>query len=103
LPKPIDMLQVDCAEEEQEETDYFVALISLLKEKLELPEWGRVKLELTLFNTGKVQTIRVLQTESERNKRYLEQQLISLPFPSFTEELRKEKNHSFLFVFCNEK
>lgn len=103
LPKSIDMLQVNCLEEEQEEMGYFVTLVALLKERLELPEWGRVKLELILFNTGQVQTVHVLQTESEKNGRYLEQRLMSLLFPPFTEELKKEKNHSFLLTFCNEK
>jgi len=103
LPKSIDTLQVNCIEKKHEEMGYFALLVSLLKERLELPEWGRVKLELVLLSTGGVQTIRILQAESEKNRRYLEQQLISLLFPPFTEELKEEKTHSFVLTFCNEK
>jgi len=103
LPKSIDTLQIDRAEEKQEETSYFILLVSSLKEALELPELGKVKLELTLLNTGQVQTVRVLQTESEKNKRYLEQQLMFFGFPPFTEELKNERSHTFVLTFCNEK
>lgn len=103
LPKPIETLQIDRAEQKQEEADYFVILASSLKEALELPEFGKVKLELTLLNTGKVEKVRIVHSESEKNRHYLEQQLLFLLLPPFTEELKKERKHTFVLTFCNEK
>jgi hypothetical protein len=103
LLKPIESLQIDHIEEKQEETSYYILLASSLKEALELPELGKVKLELTLLNTGQVQTLRILEAESEKNKRYLEQQLIFFGFPPFTEDLKNERRHTFVLTFCNEK
>lgn len=100
LPQSINTLQIDLSEEEGE---YSAALVSSLKKKLELPEEGRVKLELILFNSGKMRKVNVLQAESEKNRNYLEQQLRSLTFPPFTKELKKKKEHSFILLFCNEK
>jgi len=98
LPKSIDSLQVD-----REDANYFSILAVFLKEALELPEVGSVKLELTLFKDGRVQQVRVLTSESEKNKHYLEKQIKFLRFPPFTEGLKKERKHTFVLTFCNEK
>ena len=101
LPQHMHELHVD-RPEEQEITSYFTLLVASLKEMLELPEVGRVKLRLVLLNTGQVQAVQILQTESEINGRYLQNRLLSLQFPPFIEELKKESMYSFILVFHNE-
>lgn len=101
LPPSIDTLQIDHVEEEH--NDYFLMIAYTLREKLKLPEYGMVKLELTLINTGKVLKVSVLNTESDKNQWYLERQLPYMEFPPFTEELKKERQHTFALTFCNEK
>ncbi|NGX50178.1 MAG: hypothetical protein K1060chlam2_00019 [Chlamydiae bacterium] len=98
LPKSITRLQID-----GEEVNYFSLLTQRLKEALELPEVGSVKLELTLQSNGRVIKVHVLLAESEKNKHYLEQQLMFLGFPPFTSELITEREHTFVLTFFNEK
>ncbi|MDJ0651501.1 MAG: hypothetical protein QNJ27_00580 [Simkaniaceae bacterium] len=101
FPKNIPSLQVDQTKE-CETSDYFAFLAQTLKEKLELPEYGGVKLELTVHSTGKVLKIRVLQAASEKNRRYLELNLIQVIFPPFGENFKKEQDHTFTLTFSNE-
>ncbi len=100
LPKQIQSLQIDHAEK-KEETDYFISLAHALKEELELPELGEVKLELTVSYTGQVLKLRILQTLSEKNRRYLELNLPRLRLPPFSEDLKNENAHTFTLTFCN--
>lgn len=99
LPKTIPSLQID----ESEADDYFVLLAQTLKEELELPEYGDVKLELTLLKSGKVLNIRVLQATSDKNRKYLELTLPRVVLPPFEEKLKNEHQHTFVLTFCNEK
>ena len=101
LPPSIDTLQIDHVEEEH--NDYFLMIAYILREKLKLPEYGMVKLELTLRNTGRVLKVSVLNAESNKNQWYLERQLPYMEFPPFTEDLKKERQHTFALTFCNEK
>ena len=100
LPKHIQSLQIDHADK-KEETDYFISLAHALKEELELPELGEVKLELTVSHTGQVIKLRILQALSETNRRYLELNLPRLRLPSFSEDLKNENTHTFTLTFCN--
>lgn len=101
FPKNIQSLQVDQIEE-SETSDYFLLLAQSLKEELELPEYGDVKLELTVHNNGRVLKIRVLQTASEINRRYLELNLPKVIFPPFSADFKNEREHTFTLTFCNE-
>ncbi|WP_316359587.1 hypothetical protein [Candidatus Neptunichlamydia sp. REUL1] len=100
LPKQIQSLQIDHADK-KEETDYFISLAHALKEELELPELGEVKLELTVSHTGQVLKLRILQALSEKNRRYLELNLPRLRLPPFSEDLKNENAHTFTLTFCN--
>jgi len=97
LPKLIKKLEID-----GKEGSYFDTLASFLKEALELPEVGGVKLELTLLSDGRVHSLKVVESMSENNKKYLQQELIFLGFPPFTNELKKERQHTFVLNFFNE-
>jgi hypothetical protein len=100
LPKKIQSLQIDHADK-KEETDYLVSLAYALKESLELPEHGDVKLELTVSHTGRVLKLRILQALSEKNRRYLELNLPQMSLPPFNEDLKNENAHTFTLTFCN--
>jgi|GEM_PF-1804837 len=106
LPSPpsIDTLCIDHAKGEQAAKEsYFSILTFALKEALELPELGMVKLELTLMATGQVRAVRILEAESEKNARYLKRQLMVTQLFPFTEELQGQKKCTFVLTFCNEK
>lgn len=100
LPKQIHSLQIDHADK-KEKTDYFVTLAHALKEGLELPEQGEVKLELTVSKTGRVLKLHILYAQSEKNRRYLELNLPQMSLPPFSEELKHENAHLFTLTFCN--
>lgn len=100
LPKYVQSLQIDHADK-KEETDYSISLAHALKEELELPELGEVKLELTVSHTGQVLRLRILQALSEKNQRYLELNLSRLRLPPFSEDLKNETAHTFTLTFCN--
>lgn len=101
LPKTIQNLEIDHLEKEPP-TDYFVILAQTLKNELELPEYGDVKLELTVLNSGRVTRLKVLNASSEKNQRYLELKLPNVILPPFSEDLKNDREHTFTLTFCNE-
>jgi hypothetical protein len=58
-----------------EDSDFVTALTQYLRGSLHLPDFGAVKIELTLQQDGSVAKLVVLKTESEKNKQYLERHL----------------------------
>ena len=72
-------------------------LVSFLHASLNLPEFGEVKIQLTVKKDGTVTHLVVLQAESKKNKAYLEEHLPRLQLPL---ELEQEK--TFTLTFCNE-
>jgi outer membrane biosynthesis protein TonB len=73
------------------------ALASFLHTSLNLPEFGEVKIQMTIKKDGTVARLSVLQAESQKNKAYLEKHLPLLRFP-----LILDKEKTFTFTFCNE-
>ena len=101
VPKNIQSLAIDQLQP-IEASDYFVLLGQTLKEELELPEYGDVRLELTVQNGGRVLKIRVLQAASEKNRRYLELNLPKVILPPFDKDFKNKQQHTFTLTFCNE-
>ncbi|MBS0605859.1 MAG: flagellar hook-length control protein FliK [Verrucomicrobia bacterium] len=98
-------LQIDAMETgswTDADSDYPNLMIGYLHQSLHLPEFGEVKIQLTLRQDGSVAKLVVLNTESEKNKRYLEGSLPKLQFPSFNGSFAKKKEHTFVLTFCNE-
>src|SRR5579872_7503127 len=60
---------------EGEETEYQQSLVQCLHQSLNLPEFGEVKIQLTLSQSGTVEKVVVMKAESEKNKKYLEMHL----------------------------
>lgn len=97
-PRTIDALQRDQPPElEPEQSNYSETLILCLRGALHLPDFGEVKIKLTLRQDGSVETLSVLKTESENNKRYLETHLPHVKFPALNKQ-----EHTFVLTFCNE-
>jgi len=85
----------------EDQAAYANALVACLKRNLVLPEVGEVKIELMLQSSGSLKGFRVLSSQSERNKRFLETELGKIRYPSFTGSLKSEKEHPFVITFSN--
>lgn len=84
------------------EGEYQEALVSYLHQSLNLPEFGEVKIQLTLNRDGTVVKLVVLKTESEKNKKHLEAALPLLKFPPLGGLYSKKQQQTFVLTFCNE-
>ena len=84
-----------------EEHEFSALFLDYLKEQLQLPEKGEVKLEMQLSPEGLVSKIEVLATKSQGNKEYLEEVLPLLAFPFLKHYLKKEKK--IIITFLNEE
>jgi hypothetical protein len=100
-PKPIQNLSID--ESNEEPSSYLSSLVQTLKNHLELPEEGKVRLQITVLKSGRVEKVSILYAESDYNKRYLEHRLIDLSLPPFSDELEGSLKHTFTLNFCHEK
>jgi hypothetical protein len=94
-------LQID-AGEEGEQSSYTDTLTSYLYEQLSLPDYGEVKIQLSLRQDGTVAKLVVLKAKNGKNRDYLEKHLPRLRFPPFVGELANQKEHTFVLTFCNE-
>ncbi len=98
------VLQIDSQEEQSAETmSYTDTLISYLHQELRLPDYGEVKIQLSLRQDGTVAKLSVLKAKNEKNRQYLESQLSRLRFPCFEGTLANKKEHTFVLTFCNEQ
>ncbi|MDN3505616.1 MAG: hypothetical protein P0S96_00090 [Simkaniaceae bacterium] len=93
-------LQIDTAYDANASI-YATNLIQCLQSALTLPSVGAVKVELTLRNDGSFVKMRIVDSQSNPNKAFLETHLASMRFPAFSGELKKEKEHAFVITFCN--
>ena len=100
LPKQIQKLQID--EMLEGNSSYLSLLVLTLREKLKLPEAGRVRIQMTVLKSGRVEKVQVLYAESENNRHYLEQALAYLVLPPFSDELAGKLRHTFTLNFCHE-
>jgi len=94
------VLQIDAPEEST--NDYVPLLTHFLHTALHLPDFGAVKMQLTVRRDGSVVKLLVLKTESEENRKYLEKQIPLLRFPPLQGEYAKKGEHVFVLTFCNE-
>ena len=108
VPAPLTLnssssLQVPLGSLEYEESsasaDIISSLVGYLQGYLHLPDIGEVQIQLTLYKNGKIETMKVIKAESEKNRKYLEEQLPKLSFPGIN--LDSVSSRSFLLTFCN--
>jgi colicin import membrane protein len=86
---------------EKEAFFYHESLVKYLQHALHLPEYGNVKIALTLKPDGTVIKLEVIAAESEKNKAFLEKNLPQIKFPGFSKSDGNEQK-TFLLTFCNE-
>ena len=98
LSSPISEMQIE--ETLATEDDSVSFLVGYLQQCLQLPDVGEVQIQLTFRNDGSIENVKVLRAESKENKKYLEEHLTKLTFPSMN-TLSKESSRSFLLTFCN--
>ena len=98
IPLQIDLHSSDF----EEDADYTALLIRELHESLRLPDFGEVKIQLSLRQDGSVVKVVVLKAQSEKNKQYLESNLMRLKFPRFEGTYSNKKECTFILTFCNE-
>ncbi|MCE5294953.1 MAG: hypothetical protein LLF94_10130 [Chlamydiales bacterium] len=84
------------------ERTYYDELVSRLKLALKLPEYGEVKLELTISRTGKVETVKSVKSKSSKNSDYVKKALPKLHLPPFGQNFPGEKDHTFRLTLSNE-
>ncbi len=82
--------------------NYAQKLSLFFKEQLILPEHGEVKIEILISSLGIVEKCLVIKAESEKNKRYLQEQLLSLHLPDLQQTQRSTEPVTFILTFCNE-
>ena len=95
-------IQSDGDEFSGAERTYYDELIHRLKLALRLPEYGSVKLKLTLSSDGKVFKVQVTGSKSAKNKSYIEKTLPSLSFPRFGSNFSGQKEQTFRLNLCND-
>jgi hypothetical protein len=108
VPKTIDTLNIDAVAAAKgkrlsvDDESYQEVLIRKLKTSLVLPEYGAVKVSLTISRNGTVEDIVVLSAESTKNKKYVERSLPSFVFRPFGSSFQGQGNHAFLVVLSND-
>lgn len=100
-PLQCDTITPSKKENVQDSTSYTDLLVNTMRSMLSLPEYGEVKLQLTLRQDGTVVKIVVLNSQSKQNARYLEMILPSVVFPKFGNGPNTDQEQTFLLTFCN--
>lgn len=85
-----------------QEAGYRDELSNRLKLLLRLPEYGMVKVRLTVDRKGQVRKVEIVTAESETNKSYIVEALPELLFPPFGSNFSGESEHTFLISLNNE-
>lgn len=98
----IDSAATDESSADDSANDYTDILVGHLHSLLSLPDYGEVKIQLSLRQDGTVVKLIVLKTQSEKNKQYLESNLPLLKFPRFEGAYANKKEYTFILTFCNE-
>jgi len=84
------------------EASYQSKLAQQLKRLLCLPEYGNVQISLTLSARGNVENIEVLNSESERNEKYIKATLPKLTFTRFGSASKLNETKTFTITLTNE-
>jgi colicin import membrane protein len=84
------------------EMSYREELAGRLKLLLRLPEYGDVKVNLTLDRTGKVAKVAIVNADSVVNRKYIEKTLPGLSFPAFGTNYASAAEYTFSITLSNE-
>lgn len=100
----IPQLQIDRREQpvEGKEASYCSELAQRLRLMLRLPEYGEVRLLLSLGRDGRVVSVQVTETQSDRNRSYVVDKLTGGSFPPFGSLFPGSETESFPIILGNE-
>lgn len=85
-----------------QESNYRDELASRLKLLLSLPEFGEVRLKLTLDRNGKVTKFEVIKAENSANRKYVEKAVPGLKLPPFGNNFGNSETYTFNITLKNE-
>lgn len=108
VPRSIDSLQIEAilgekkGELTSQEIGYHEELARRLKLLLRLPEFGEVKIKLTLERSGQFVKVVIISTESDSNRQYIEKSLPKLKYPSFGNNFTDKEQYTFVIALSNE-
>lgn len=107
-PRTIGTLQIDArfnddgGELTYQEKGYHEELATRLKLLLRLPDYGEVKVKLTLDRSGRFSNVIILSSESDKNRKYIEKTLPALTYPGFGKNFGDLPQHTFVIILSNE-
>jgi|GEM_PF-1560843 len=108
MPSMISGLQTETAVDSTnedlnpQELGYCEELVAQLRLKMRLPDFGEVRVELTVDREGNITQVKVLSSQSEANRAYVEAIMPQLTLPPFGKNFRSEKKHRFLLALAND-
>lgn len=108
MPGPIQGLNIDAISSDTgtalsaTELSYRDELASRLKLLLRLPEYGDVKIKLTLERSGKVAKLVIVSSESGANRKYVEKMIPALTFPGFGSYFSGQSQYTFAITLSND-
>lgn len=110
IPKELGALQVDAVlfnevgqkEWGTQEVSYGNEVAIRLKRALRLPDYGAVKIQLTIDKTGKVNKLEIIQSESHKNRAYVETKIPTLLFPPFGPRFKEMSQNTFTIMLQND-
>ena len=85
------------------EINYQDEVINVLKARLRLPDFGALKIELTILKNGKVEKVKILSSESAKNRQYVEQTITQIQFSAFGNQFEGQEGVTFPIILNNEK
>ncbi len=102
MPVSASVSSAEAADMSVEEMCYRDELAGRLKLLLRLPEYGEVKIKLTVERSGRFVKLAVVGAESEANRNYLEDVLPTLSFPAFGTHFPGIAQHTFSITLSHE-
>ncbi|MBS0624739.1 MAG: hypothetical protein JSS32_01660 [Verrucomicrobia bacterium] len=100
IPSPI-QIHKPVVQESAINLSYSEFLVAYLQETLDLPEYGEVKIKLSIDRDGRVLDSSVLSSENSKNSEFLKKRLPELSFPCFNDFDIDEKCLTFTVSFSN--
>lgn len=108
IPGQIEALHVETLPNEEaekltpHERSYYDELANRLKLLLRLPEFGEVKIKLTLERSGHFVKVSIMSSKSQANKNYIEKTLPTIKYPSFGDNFGIQDQYTFVIVLSND-
>lgn len=84
------------------EISYQDELAYRLKRLLKLPEYGAIKIKLTLDRLGKVLKVETINSESKKNTAYIEKEIPKILFSPFGQRFQDVVEYPFFILLHNE-